>query len=111
MKNNIKIVLTTTVSFFVILAVALVFAFLQQSPYDKVLTCNYKGEKAYYYNPGCCDQFSSLYSDTGKKICGDWGGFTGDMINECPDFDESTCKRNNNLQEKLFEFIIRLKGN
>jgi hypothetical protein len=46
----------------------------------------YNGKKVYFFMSGCCDQYDSLYDETGKYLCAPSGGFAGKGDGHCTDF-------------------------
>ena len=58
------------------------------NPPQSIWRYDYNGQTVYYVPPQCCDQFSTLYDDSGIVICAPDGGLTGKGDGKCPDFVE-----------------------
>lgn len=58
---------------------------------SQIMKCIYNNETVYYYSPGCCDQFSVLYSKEGEELCAPGGGLDGKGDGKCPKFNMQTC--------------------
>ncbi len=61
----------------------------KSNPPRTVIESIYKGEKVYYINSPCCDQYNNLYDSNCNKLCSPDGGFTGKGDGRCPDFHTS----------------------
>ncbi len=46
----------------------------------------YNGKKVYLFMSGCCDQYDSLYDETGNYLCAPSGGFAGKGDGQCANF-------------------------
>ena len=51
----------------------------------RIIRYEYRNELVYFLESECCDQFSTLYDTSGKRICST-GGFSGAGDGKCPDF-------------------------
>lgn len=58
------------------------------NPPQRILRYRYREQTVYYVPPTCCDQPSTLYDETGERLCSPDGGFSGRGDGRCADFRE-----------------------
>ena len=58
------------------------------NPPTRILRYTYRGKTVYFVPARCCDVPSTLYDDTGKRLCEPDGGFIGHGDGRCTDFSE-----------------------
>ena len=56
------------------------------NPPHRIVRYRYQGQTVYYVPPSCCDRPSTLYDETGKRLCAPDGGMTGRGDGRCADF-------------------------
>ena len=57
-----------------------------KNPPNTITKCLYNNQIVYYVEPGCCDQFNTVYNESGTILCAPSGGFTGAGDGRCTDF-------------------------
>jgi hypothetical protein len=58
------------------------------NPPQSIWQYEYKGQTVYFVPAQCCEQYSTLYDAGGEVICSPDGGFTGQVSEKCPDFNQ-----------------------
>ncbi len=58
------------------------------NPPHRILRYRYRAQTDYYVPPSCCDQPSTLYDETGNRLCAPEGGLSGRGDGRCADFHD-----------------------
>ena len=94
--NNYKLILLSSMIFFVLLICGCVFDSLSwmedlksEGKAVNIYKCSYQGDDAYYVTSPCCDMYNILFDKNGDKICAPDGGFSGQGDGGCTDFSFS----------------------
>lgn len=59
----------------------------KQNPAASIYQYDYQGQKVYYVNAPCCDQWNKLYTADCTVLCHPDGGITGKGDGKCTDFN------------------------
>lgn len=62
------------------------------NPPTKITAYLYQSDTVYHVTAPCCDQFSTLYTQSGETLCHPDGGITGKGDGKCPTFRSEAVK-------------------